>query len=214
MPASGTWIAKIVQAERKAKRSLGFAEAQPIFAAEQQRKCKPGAKPNEVWALIASKTGCVSAIPERVRSWHSTCAVFAEAQPQPRLSRIPSRTCSRTVETQGLRRSQSSLRSSNSTILHSRSQCLAFHPILTRRRKCRGKLYSDTPSFLSYGWKMDSDLPVFVLPESALVAWIREPRSCLKFLAILKRLDFQGPGSGFCLPVGGYSGSRLSDARR
>ena len=37
-------------------------------------------------------------------------------------------------------------------------------------------------------------------------------RSCLKFLAILKRLDFQGPGTGFCLPVEGYSGSwaRLS----
>ena len=129
MPASGTWIAKIVQAERKAKRRLGFAEAKPIFAAEQQRKCKPSAKPNEVWALIASETGCVSAIPERVRSWHSTCAVFAEAQPQPRLSRTPSRTCSRTVEAQGLRRSQSSRQSRNSTILRSRSQCpLHFTP--------------------------------------------------------------------------------------
>ena len=39
-------------------------------------------------------------------------------------------------------------------------------------------------------------------------------RSCLKFLEILKRLDFQGAGSGFCLPIGGYSGSWLSEARR
>ena len=39
-------------------------------------------------------------------------------------------------------------------------------------------------------------------------------RSCLKFLAILKRLDFQGAGSGFCLPVGVYSESWLSEARR
>ena len=39
-------------------------------------------------------------------------------------------------------------------------------------------------------------------------------RSCLKFLTILKRLDFQGAGSGFRLPIGGYSGSWLSDARR
>ena len=39
-------------------------------------------------------------------------------------------------------------------------------------------------------------------------------RSCLKFLAILKRLDFQGAGTGFCLPIGGYSGPWLSDARR
>ncbi len=32
-------------------------------------------------------------------------------------------------------------------------------------------------------------------------------RSCLKFLAILKRLNFQGLVSGFCLPIGGYFGS-------
>ena len=37
-------------------------------------------------------------------------------------------------------------------------------------------------------------------------------RSGLKFPAILKRLDFQGPGSGFCLPIGDYSGPCLSDA--
>ena len=197
MPASGTWIAKIVQAERKAKRSLGFAEAQPIFAAEQQRKCKPGAKPNEVWALIASKTGCVSAIPERVRSWHSTCAVFAEAQPQPRLSRIPSRTCSRTVETQGLRRSQSSLRSSNSTILHSRSQCLAFHPILTRRRKCRGKLYSDTPSFLSYGWKMDSDASCLCSPGIRIGGLDSRTEKLFKISCHPEKAGFSGAGFRF-----------------
>ena len=38
-------------------------------------------------------------------------------------------------------------------------------------------------------------------------------RSCLKFLTILKRLNFQGPVSGFCLPIGGYFGSGLSAAR-
>ena len=38
-------------------------------------------------------------------------------------------------------------------------------------------------------------------------------RSCLKFLTILKRLNFQGPVSGFCLPIGGYSGSGLPFSR-
>ena len=39
-------------------------------------------------------------------------------------------------------------------------------------------------------------------------------RSCLKFLTILKRLKFQGPGSGFCLPIGGYFGSGLRFSRQ
>ena len=38
-------------------------------------------------------------------------------------------------------------------------------------------------------------------------------RSCLKFLAILKRLNFQEPVSGFCLPIGGYFGSFLRFSR-
>ena len=56
------------------------------------------------------------------------------------------------------------------------------------------------------------------LPES-LVFPIRNglgvsnDRFGLKFLEILKRLDFQGPVSGFCLPVGGCFGSWLSEAR-
>ena len=39
-------------------------------------------------------------------------------------------------------------------------------------------------------------------------------RSCLKFFTILKRLDFQEPGSGFCLPIGGYFGSGLRFSRQ
>ena len=39
-------------------------------------------------------------------------------------------------------------------------------------------------------------------------------RSCLKFLTILKRLKFQGPVSGFCLPIGGYFGSGLPFSRQ
>ena len=38
-------------------------------------------------------------------------------------------------------------------------------------------------------------------------------RSCLKFLAILKRLNFQEPVSGFCLPIEGYFGSFLRFSR-
>ena len=38
-------------------------------------------------------------------------------------------------------------------------------------------------------------------------------RSCLKFLAILKRLNFQGAVSGFCLPIGCYFGAFLRFSR-
>ncbi|MBO8433285.1 MAG: hypothetical protein IAB08_08365 [Bacteroidetes bacterium] len=44
--------------------------------------------------------------------------------------------------------------------------------------------------------------PLFLRGEMKLLF-----RRCLKFLAILKRLNFQGPVSGFCLPIGGYFGS-------
>ena len=39
-------------------------------------------------------------------------------------------------------------------------------------------------------------------------------RSCLKFLAILKRLNFQGAFSGFCLSIGGNFGSFLHFSRQ
>ena len=43
------------------------------------------------------------------------------------------------------------------------------------------------------------------------------PRPCSSklgmALGLIERLNFQGAGSGFCLPIGGYFGSRLSDAR-
>ena len=41
----------------------------------------------------------------------------------------------------------------------------------------------------------------------------RHLRSCLKFLAILKRLNFQGAVSGFCLPIGCYFGAFLRFSR-
>ena len=63
MPASGTWIAKIVQAERKAKRSLGFdcienglrfghSRTSSVMALDLRRFCRGAAtapiKPNTV----------------------------------------------------------------------------------------------------------------------------------------------------------------------
>ena len=49
------------------------------------------------------------------------------------------------------------------------------------------------------------------MPESLIFLTENSPgvsndRFGLKFLAILKRMDFQGAVSGFCLPIGGFSG--------
>ena len=121
MPASGTWIAKIVQAERKAKRSLGFAEAQPIFAAKPQQ--------------------------------YNPSFSFS----------VP----------------------------------LAFHPILTRRRKCRGKLYSDTPSFLSYGWKMDSDASCLCSPGIRIGGLDSRTEKLFKISCHPEKAGFSGAGFRF-----------------
>ena len=67
-----------VQAERRAKRSLGYAEAQPIF-----------------------EGGALNGSASRAQS-------YAEAQPMSRSSWMLSRTCSRIVENQGLQRIRSS----------------------------------------------------------------------------------------------------------
>ena len=169
-----------MQAERKAKRSLGFdcienglrfghSRTSSVMALDLRRFCRGAA----------------------------TAPIIAEAQPQPRLSRIPSRTCSRTVEAQGLRRSQSSRQSRNSTILRSRSQCLAFHPILTRRRKCRGKLYSDTPSFLSYGWKMDSDASCLCSPGIRIGGLDSRTEKLFKISCHPEKAGFSGAGFRF-----------------
>ena len=53
----------------------------------------------------------------------------------------------------------------------------------------------------------------YMLPHHGALGW-NKVRSCLKFLAILKRLDFQGAVSGFCLPIGGYFGSFLRFSRQ
>ena len=62
------------------------------------------------------------------------------------------------------------------------------------------------------GKRLGPVLRIVENPGSALRDW--GLRSCLKFLAILKRLNFQGAVSGFCLPIGGYLGACLRFSRQ
>ena len=127
-----------VQAERRAKRSSSYAEAQPIFEGgalngsasraqsqtefglcrgaaylrgrSPQRKCKPSAGPNGVRAMPRRSLSSRAEPSTEVQAERRAkrSSSYAEAQPMSRSSWMLSRTCSRIVENQGLQRIRSS----------------------------------------------------------------------------------------------------------